>query len=255
MTFADIHNKRELEDVVQQLRLKQLPFTLETLEELRKAIQKPKLDEILKKYMERDFVVRWKQLCSQHNLTGWANGFRLPFPVKSQKLVSKVTRINSHEEQKSLTSSNRKGEEKRHPKTNSSQNPQKRLLEVMPNQFLKPTELQGYVTLLKNNPEYIPQYIRAIASRIPNKVLRRTFCDNMIEIYVTRNKKKRKTHTKVRPIDSTYVERGKAKVKTRISESSQGVYLGKNYIKKLPKSKYSDSKTDLFNYEYGLSDW
>ena len=258
MNIGEVNNKRELEDVVQKLRLKQIPFTLETLEKLRNAIQKPKLDELLKKYIERDFVIRWQQLCAQHKLVGWPDGFRQPFEVKFPKASPKVTQKFTFEEEKPVNIPFRKKKDTKKTISKPPITPYVKLFQTLPDQFHTPTELERYVTILRNNPEYIPQYIKIIASRIPNKILRRTFWDRMSNIYITRNDLKvRNKHIKTAKIaESTYITKGKVKVKPKSNASSQGIYLDRSDKQKFVKQKTTENHTKLYDtYEYGLSDW
>ncbi len=112
MAIANIHNKRELEDYIQQLRLHQLPFTMETLDELRRAIQDDKLYSLLKKYIEREFANQWKQLCVKNKLTGWPLNHDQPLKPIKKKETNPSTKSMEFTEQlmKPMTAPKEKGE-------------------------------------------------------------------------------------------------------------------------------------------------
>ena len=87
-SFSSIKTNSDLEKVIMQLRLRQLPLTLEVINAIRKAILTPHLDEKLHKTLEREFSGQWKEIQKKHNLEEWYRN------QLGQELKTKHTHIN-----------------------------------------------------------------------------------------------------------------------------------------------------------------
>lgn len=70
-SFEPITTRSDLNKVVMQLRLRQIPITLEVLMAIRDVIEKPQLDEELHKLIEREFSIQWLGLQKKHKISGW----------------------------------------------------------------------------------------------------------------------------------------------------------------------------------------
>ena len=86
--FSSINTNSDLEKVIMQLRLRQLPLTLEVINAVRVAIQSSHLDEKLHKTLEREFSAQWKEIQKKNNLGEW------PKNQWGKKLETKQPAVN-----------------------------------------------------------------------------------------------------------------------------------------------------------------
>ncbi len=111
--FSPIKKNCELDQIITQLRLRRLPLTLEVINSIRNAIEKPKLDEEFHKVVEREFSIQWKEIQRKHHLDGWGKNlilFQSNLNTGKQKTKAKSNGVSIKEIQPQNTT---KKEQKR----------------------------------------------------------------------------------------------------------------------------------------------
>lgn len=267
--ISTIENKGDLEKYLTLLRLRKLPFTLDVINDLRAAITKPQLHEMLSKVIEREFSLQWKEIQKKNHL-GELNRYRFGekiTPVSSIDIPKSIIITDDSETDANVwQKKNNKKIEKKQKKAS------KKTLKSIPKNAPKPPvlsksymhhlgfvdeigiidtvqKLENVLHVFRNKPSKITNtLIQFVASHISKHSIKEYFRDRLIDI---------KNEIEKAAEERRIAKEQKEQYKRLLEENKR--QKDRTYIisdKKSRKNSNSGSESKLYeNFEYGLSDW
>ena len=278
MNIPKINTKRDLDNVIQELRLMHIPFCLETLKSIRSAISKDSLDTMLKKTIEREFANQWKDVLKRNHLIGWPINLQSSFKTENESNSLTISTgfifLNPDDEGEKESNLNKatKKEKKKEKKSEKQEkkNALQRTLKTngrleLPRLICTPKDIEYVLGLLKAQPYQITkENVQLIERRILDERLIVPFEQKVELLSIKLGQKFRRKELRVPQLTKSQKKKanpfslGDLKVSPKkkkrfFTSQGSGVPLTSH---SLPLSLHKKDDGNMYDsFEYGLSDW